>query len=146
MAKDRFNTPLNEHQKAEVERYMKAAHAVQSGVKARLGYELRTFLEKREEVQRHLSETYGQDSEQCQAGIEALDNEFIDGSFAGGKHLRTGLDLRAADMRGLATLLIEKGIIDADEYFTAVADAAEAEQAEYERVVSILLEQEVKLA
>lgn len=43
------------------------------------------------------------------------------------KDLRTGLDLSKSDMGGLATLLIEKGVITREEYLAAIADAAERE-------------------
>lgn len=43
------------------------------------------------------------------------------------KHLRVGVDLRASDAAGLAELLISKGIITREEYFAAIADAAERE-------------------
>lgn len=36
------------------------------------------------------------------------------------KHLRVGLDCRAADAKGLADLLIAKGVFTADEYREAV--------------------------
>lgn len=43
------------------------------------------------------------------------------------KHLRVGIDARAADMKGLAELLIAKGVITKVEYHEAMADAMEAE-------------------
>lgn len=48
------------------------------------------------------------------------------------KHLRTGLDCRAADAMGLATLLIEKGIITQAEYLEHMRLAANTELARYE--------------
>ena len=47
------------------------------------------------------------------------------------KHLRTGLDMRAADAAGLARLLIKKGVFTELEYIEAMADAAEEEVARY---------------
>lgn len=43
------------------------------------------------------------------------------------KDLRTGVDLSKSDLGGLATLLIEKGIITKAEYIAAIADFAERE-------------------
>lgn len=53
------------------------------------------------------------------------------------KDLRTGLDMRASDAAGLATLLIAKGIFTLDEYLSAVADAAEREANRQEDELSI---------
>lgn len=53
------------------------------------------------------------------------------------KDLRTGLDMRAADAAGLATLLIAKGVFTLEEYLEAVADAAEREAAQKEDELSI---------
>lgn len=47
------------------------------------------------------------------------------------KHLRTGLDMRAADAAGLARLLIAKGVFTEVEYMEAMADAAEEELRRY---------------
>lgn len=52
------------------------------------------------------------------------------------KHLRTGLDMRAADAGGLAKLLIDKGVFTLVEYHEAMAEAAEEEADEHERVLS----------
>lgn len=48
------------------------------------------------------------------------------------KHLRTGLDMRAGDMAGLAQLLIDKGVITEAEYVEALRLAANEELARYE--------------
>jgi hypothetical protein len=48
------------------------------------------------------------------------------------KDLRTGLDLRASDMKGLAYLLIAKGVFTEDEYIEAVIKAAVEEGDRYE--------------
>jgi hypothetical protein len=47
------------------------------------------------------------------------------------KHLRTGLDMRAADAGGLAGLLIKKGVFTEDEYLEAMRLAANEELARY---------------
>jgi hypothetical protein len=49
------------------------------------------------------------------------------------KHLRTGIDLTKADMAGLATLLIEKGVFTQDEYIAAITRSAEIEADSYEQ-------------
>lgn len=48
------------------------------------------------------------------------------------KHLRTGLDLRAADHNALAMLLIAKGVFTSQEYEGALLAAAEREVELYE--------------
>jgi hypothetical protein len=53
------------------------------------------------------------------------------------KDLRVGLDLSKSDQGGLATLLIEKGIITREEYIAAMADAAEREAAAKEDELSV---------
>lgn len=53
-------------------------------------------------------------------------------SFAGPKHLRTGVDMRAADARGLAALLIDKGVFTLAEFTEYVRLAANEELADYE--------------
>jgi len=53
------------------------------------------------------------------------------------KDLRTGLDLTKADMGGLATLLIAKGIFTLEEYLEAVADGAEREAELKENELSV---------
>lgn len=47
------------------------------------------------------------------------------------KHLRVGVNAAMSDLGGLATLLIEKGIITRDEYEKALADAMEREADSY---------------
>jgi ATP phosphoribosyltransferase len=48
------------------------------------------------------------------------------------KHLRVGLDMRAADMRGLVELLITKGAITGEDYIEQMRLAANEELARYE--------------
>lgn len=48
------------------------------------------------------------------------------------KFLRVGINMAMAEHAGLAKLLITKGLITAEEYFSAIADAAEAELKHYE--------------
>ncbi len=52
------------------------------------------------------------------------------------KHLRVGNDMRAADAAGLAKLLIAKGVFTEAEYYAAMAEAAEQEQARWEATLS----------
>ena len=47
------------------------------------------------------------------------------------KHLRTGIDMRASDAGGLATLLIAKGVITLAEYTEHLRIAANKELARY---------------
>jgi hypothetical protein len=61
------------------------------------------------------------------------------------KHLRVGIDLSKAEQGGLARLLIAKGVFTQEEYFSAMAEAAEEEAARYEREVSALLGRPVGL-
>jgi hypothetical protein len=48
---------------------------------------------------------------------------------ANAKHLRTGINSCLVDSSAIATLLIGKGIFTQDEYFAAIAEAAERELA-----------------
>lgn len=50
------------------------------------------------------------------------------------KHLRVGVDMSKADMAGLVTLLIEKGVFNLDEYIAAVTKSAK-DEAERHRVI-----------
>lgn len=52
------------------------------------------------------------------------------------KDLRTGIDLSKADMGGLATLLIAKGVFTHEEYLEAIADSAEREAESKEDALS----------
>ena len=52
------------------------------------------------------------------------------------KHLRVGIDMSKSDMGGLAKLLIDKGVITEAEYVKAIADQAEIEAADHERLLS----------
>lgn len=61
------------------------------------------------------------------------------------KHLRVGVNSAMVTDKGLAELLIEKGIITKVEYFTAMRDAMKAEADEYERLVQEKLGPIVKL-
>lgn len=47
------------------------------------------------------------------------------------KHLRTGVDMRAADAGALATLLISKGVFTEEEYVEAMRMGANEELASY---------------
>ncbi|MEH2525854.1 MULTISPECIES: hypothetical protein [unclassified Bradyrhizobium] len=51
------------------------------------------------------------------------------------KHLRVGIDMRAADHAAVAGLLIEKGIITEEEYLERMRLAANEELARYEEYV-----------
>jgi hypothetical protein len=52
------------------------------------------------------------------------------------KHMRVGIDMSKADMGGLATLLIEKGLITKEEYILAITESAEREADAYESEIS----------
>lgn len=52
------------------------------------------------------------------------------------KHLRVGVDMGKSDARGLAQLLIAKGVFTLDEYLEAVVVAAEQEAKDYAEFVS----------
>lgn len=52
------------------------------------------------------------------------------------KHLRVGVNSAMSDHSALAKLLIEKGVITEEEYFSAIADAMEREKGLYEKTVS----------
>ncbi len=52
------------------------------------------------------------------------------------KHLRVGINSAMVDHGALATVLIQKGILTEEEYFEALAETAEREQAAYEARLS----------
>lgn len=85
------------------ERYTAAAHALQSATKLQL------------------------DLDAAKPGPPMVVPETSSGSP---KHLRVGLDLRAADHGALVRLLIEKGVFTEGEYLAAIADGAEREARE----------------
>jgi hypothetical protein len=53
------------------------------------------------------------------------------------KHMRVGIDMSKSDMAGLANLLISKGVITSEEYYTAIADQAEIEADNYDDELSV---------
>lgn len=70
--------------------------------------------------------------EEAAHGVQSVKAFEEANDFSGGmtpKHLRTGLDLRAADMMGLACLLIDKGIITEEEYMEYMRLGANTELA-----------------
>ena len=62
------------------------------------------------------------------------------------KHLRTGINSALVDTAALVRLLVEKGIITADEYWKALADEMEREKESYEKPLSERLGRDVTLA
>lgn len=55
------------------------------------------------------------------------------------KHLRTGIDMSKADMAGLVTLLIDKGVFTKAEYIEAITKSAEEEANRYEKILQSVL-------
>jgi hypothetical protein len=49
------------------------------------------------------------------------------------KHLRVGINSALVDNGGIATLLIAKGVFTEEEYYLAIAEAAERELESYHR-------------
>lgn len=89
-------------QAINLDRYTAAAHALQSATKLQLELD-------------------------AQQGTPAP--ALPDTSSGSPKHLRVGLDLRAADHGALVRLLIAQGVITEADYLAAVADGAEREAA-----------------
>lgn len=79
------------------------------------------------------------------ADIETDPNQRSQGATTP-KHLRVGLNGALADQGALAKLLIAKGIFTEAEYLEAVADAAEAERARYEQILTERFGKPVTLA
>jgi len=52
------------------------------------------------------------------------------------KHMRTGIDMSKADMEGLVTLLIEKGVFTSEEYVAALEASAEREAERHKLVLA----------
>lgn len=69
--------------------------------------------------------------EEAAHGVQsAIAKDMADGRKATEpKHMRTGIDMSKADMLGLVTLLIEKGVFTSDEYIEAVRLSANEELA-----------------
>ncbi len=61
------------------------------------------------------------------------------------KHLRVGVNSALVDSSALGALLIRKGLITDEEYFTAMAEGMEAEARKYELEVQELLGAKVRL-
>lgn len=87
---------------------------------------------------------YQQFGHAVQTGVAhklALEYPGLDPSFGAGrymKHLRTGIDMRAADHMALVRLLIAKGVIAGDEYKNAVLAEAKREKERYEAELTAL--------
>lgn len=78
-----------------------------------------------EEIRRQLLERYTRAAHRVQSVLA-----FAQGQGARifePKHIRVGVDMSKADQKGLADLLIKKGVFTREEYFEAVAKSAEAE-------------------
>lgn len=84
-------------------------------------------------------ERYAAAAHRVQTAIAVLMSMHSEWSAMQPKHLRVGIDMTKSDAGGLATLLMEKGIITQDEYLRAIADAAEREADGYEKVVQVML-------
>ena len=79
-----------------------------------------------------------------QSGVAQTMN--IDRNATTPKHLRVGLNLSKCEHAALVRLLISKGFIGEEEYYAALADEAEAEQARYEESLSHHYKANIKLA
>ena len=88
----------------EGERYAKAAHAMQSGVKMIQNFE-------HSEMSSHST-------------FEASDSP---------KHLRVGINATMCDEAALVKLLVKKGLFTQLEYVTAIVDEMESEVKRYEK-------------
>lgn len=86
---------------------------------------------------RDLGLTYNQAAHGIQSAVrfemtkEGVPDEAQDAVIKMLKHLRVGVDMRASDAAGLATLLIGKGVITVDEYIEHMRQAANEELARY---------------
>jgi hypothetical protein len=83
-------------------RYVRAAHAMQSGVRLKMS----------------------------RAGVP--DDEELWPGETSPKHLRVGVNAAMSDLGALVRLLISKGLFTQEEYTEAIADAMEDEQHSYE--------------
>lgn len=79
-----------------------------------------------------------------QTGVAMLMNDPTDKGTQP-KHLRVGVNACLVDSSALALLLVKKGLISDEEYFTARADGAEAEADRYEQLATERLGSPVKL-
>jgi hypothetical protein len=74
-----------------------------------------------------------------QTAIALLISADADYQAAAPKHLRVGVDTSKSDMKGLADLLIEKGVFTKDEYIAAITVACEEEADGYEKKVQAFM-------
>ena len=89
------------------ERYERALHAMQSGVK---------MMQNFEHPEKHIPDN----------AIEASDSP---------KHLRVGVNAAMSDEAALVLLLVDKGLIRLDDYQRAIADKMEDEVKRYEKEI-----------
>lgn len=82
-----------------------------------------------------------QDQERYRAAMHAVQSGVAakmeyDGSETSPKHLRVGVNSAMVEHSALAGLLMRKGVISQEEFYAALADAAEQEQRLYETWLS----------
>lgn len=71
-----------------------------------------------------------------QSGVATEMQVDPDGAGTSPKHLRTGLNASLVEQSALAGLLLAKGIFTEEEYYKVIAEAMEAEQQRYEKILT----------
>jgi len=92
-----------------IERYERACHAMQSGVKLMQNYEHPELV---------ISDN----------AIEASDSP---------KHLRVGINTAMCDLAALVKLLVDKEIINMEDYYSSMADEMEEEVKRFEQRIKV---------
>lgn len=92
-----------------------------------------------DEEEKAIARAYDAAGHRVQTAIAMLMNFDPDYQATQPKHLRVGVDMEKADMAGVVTLLIEKGIFTKDEYLKAILKSAIDEANSYETQLQAVL-------
>jgi hypothetical protein len=95
------------------------------------------------EVSPELAREYQRLAHAVQSGIEYLKE--YNPNLVNTKHLRTGIDLSKCEESALVRLLIEKGVITADEYFTKVNEVLKEEVKRSEKQLKDIIGTDITL-
>lgn len=79
---------------------------------------------------------YDAAAHKVQAGLAFLMHIDPELAMVSIKQMRVGIDMGKSDQLGLARLLIDKGLFTEEEYYTAMANAAEIEAEDMQELVA----------
>lgn len=115
----RDETPYTYEEEAQNERYLAAAHGMQTGVMYKQTYDLK------DSMQEGLSQSEGYEREM--------------------KHIRVGTNNALVEHGALISLLVEKGLLTRLEYLKRLADFMENERDLYAKMLSDLIGKDITL-